>query len=99
MRTLHVTHRLPPDGVGGVERYVASVSAELAARGCEVAILTRSPSRWPRQPTLVEDVSNDAVRVFRMCGAGVRLENFLVGSARTEQLAGRVLESLRPDVV
>jgi glycosyltransferase involved in cell wall biosynthesis len=96
---MHVAHRLPPDGVGGVERYVESVAGELAAHGCEVAILTRSPRRWPRRPTLVEDASTSAVRVFRMRGAGVRLENFLVGSARTEQLAGRVLSTLHPEIV
>jgi glycosyltransferase involved in cell wall biosynthesis len=99
MKTLHVTHRLPPDGVGGVEQYVQSVASELAARGCEIAILTRSPRRWPRRPKLVEDASGSPVRVFRMRGAGVRLENFLVGSARTEHLAERVLSTLRPDVV
>jgi glycosyltransferase involved in cell wall biosynthesis len=99
MKVLHIAHRLPPDGVGGVERYVESVTRELAAQGCEVAILARSPRRWPRRSTLVEDASISAVRIFRMRGAGVRLENFLVGSARTEQLAGHVLSTLRPEVV
>src|SRR5437867_725131 len=99
MRILHVTHRLPPDGVGGVERYVQTVAAELAAQGCEAAILTRSPCRWPRRPVLIQDAPSAEVRVFRMRGAGVRLENFLVASARTEELAERVLSILQPEVV
>src|SRR5262245_45009062 len=99
MKTLLVTHRLPPDGIGGVERHVESVAAELAAQGCDVAILTRSPRRWPRRLKLVEDASTSPVRVLRMAGAGLRLESFLVGSAQTEALAERVFSQLRPDVV
>jgi glycosyltransferase involved in cell wall biosynthesis len=94
MRVLLVTHRFPPDGVGGVERYVERLAAGLAAAGDEVTVLARQPRRFPRRPALTRDSD-----VWRITGSGVRLEEFLVGSERTEQLFTEVCDEVRPEVV
>lgn len=94
MRVLLVTHRYPPDGIGGVERYVERLAGELLAVGDEVTIVTRSPRRWPRRPTLHRQRN-----VARIVGAGVRLEQFLVGAERVEHILDDLLASLRPEVV
>jgi len=94
MRVLLVTHRFPPDGVGGVERYVERLAAGLTAAGDEVTVLARQPRRFPRRPALTRDAD-----AWRITGSGVRLEEFLVGSERTEQLFSEVCNEVDPEVV
>lgn len=94
MRILLVTHRFPPDGVGGVERHVERLATELRSAGEEVSVLTRTPKRFPRQARL--EYLNGAERIV---GAGVRVDNFLVGARRTENLFAEHIQELDPDVV
>jgi glycosyltransferase involved in cell wall biosynthesis len=94
VNVLLVTHRYPPHGIGGVERYVQTVAAGLAARGDEVTVLTRTPTRWPRRPRL-----RSRGHLVEIVGAGVRLEQFLVGATDSERLLERIVGHLQPDVV
>ena len=94
MNVLLVTHRYPPYGIGGVERYVERVAAGLTARGDNVKVLTRTPTHWPRRPRL-----RSRGHVSEIVGAGVRLEQFLVGATDSEVLLERFVHRLRPDVV
>jgi hypothetical protein len=45
MRVLLVSHRFPPDDVGGVERYTQDLAAELVRVGDSVTIVTRRSER------------------------------------------------------
>src|SRR5438132_1545051 len=94
MRVLLVTHRYPPDGVGGIERYVESLRAELITAGDDVSVLTRTPTHWPRRPVLRHDNG-----VFRIVGSGVRFDAPWTHGPRLESLLARVLAKSTPDVV
>jgi glycosyltransferase involved in cell wall biosynthesis len=98
MRILLVTHRYPPDGVGGIERYVESTAAELVAGGDDVTVLTRRPTHWPRTPRLRDDEAAGP-RVLRIDGSGVRLADPLAQYQALERLFQHVLDNVRPDVV
>jgi glycosyltransferase involved in cell wall biosynthesis len=98
MRVLLVTHRYPPDGVGGIERYVQSTAAELAARGDDVTVLTRRPTHLPRRPRL-RAAEGAAPRVLRIDGSGVRLDDPLARDDLLETLFLQVLDEVRPDIV
>ena len=69
MNVVLVTHRYPPDGVGGVERYVEGLRRELIECGDRVAVLTRTPTHWPRSPQL-----RSVGDLHRVIGSGVRLD-------------------------
>ena len=94
MRVLLVTHRYPPDGIGGVERYVEALRAALVVSGDVVEVLTRTPRHFPRRPRLVRDQD-----VLRIVGSGVRLREFLIGHDAVERAFSSVLEEVRPDIV
>lgn len=89
-----VTHRYPPDGVGGVERYVERLGKALGERGDNVTVLTRTPAHLPRRPRLDREHG-----VYRIVGSGVRLREFLVEHALVEAAFETVLRETRPDVV
>jgi glycosyltransferase involved in cell wall biosynthesis len=94
MNVLLVTHRFPPDGVGGVERYVESLAAELRTLGDRVRILTRTPAHWPRRPQLRR--TDD---VFRIVGSGVRLDEPGAHADTLARLQERVIAATSPTVV
>lgn len=94
MRVLLVTHRYPPDGVGGVERYVEKLRAALEGYGDDVEVLTRTPRHFPRRPRLVRDGA-----ALRIVGSGVRLREFLVGHDAVEHAFASVLEQVKPEIV
>lgn len=98
MRVLLLTHRYPPDGIGGVERYVESVAAGLAAAGDEVTVLTRRPTHFPRRPSMgTARTAGEHVLVIE--GSGVRLDDPLARHTRLEQLFSEVLTAAQPEVV
>jgi glycosyltransferase involved in cell wall biosynthesis len=94
VNVLLVTHRYPPDGVGGVERYVESLYGELTRAGDSVAVLTRTPTHWPRRPRVRR--SGD---IFRIVGSGVRLDEPLAHARVLEHIQKRVLADTCPEVV
>jgi glycosyltransferase involved in cell wall biosynthesis len=94
VRVLLVTHRYPPDGIGGVERYVERLRAALELAGDDVEVLTRTPRRFPRRPRLVQDAG-----ALRIVGSGVRLREFLVGHDDVERAFAAALERTSPEIV
>jgi glycosyltransferase involved in cell wall biosynthesis len=97
VRVLCVTHRYPPDGIGGVERYVERLAASLLAHGDAAAVLTRTPLPRPARPALVEEPA--PVPVYRLVGGKIRLDDFLQHEAHLDRLATIVLLRGWPDVV
>jgi glycosyltransferase involved in cell wall biosynthesis len=94
VNVLLVTHRYPPDGVGGVERYVESLCGELRQVGDRVAVLTRTPTHWPRRPRL-----RAADGIFRIVGSGVRLDQPLAHARALDRMQERVLDEVAPEIV
>ena len=93
MRVLQVHWAFPPT-TGGVESHVADLSAGLAARGCDVTVLTGEPApeTWPGVTVLRSDL--------------LELGAIRAGLPRDDGYARAVLEDLdrvvrrtRPDVV
>lgn len=99
MRVCLVTHRYPPDGVAGVERYTQTLAAELVKAGDTVSIVTRRPLGSPPQPETVCEQLPDGTPVYRFAGGKVLLNRFLIHSERLEQLFEAVLAEAAPDVV
>lgn len=89
-----VTHRYPPDGVGGVERYVEALKRELVELGDNVEVLTRTPTHWPRRPKL-----RSLGGVHRVIGSGVRLDKPFKHQRLLADLMTQVLTTTAPDVV
>jgi glycosyltransferase involved in cell wall biosynthesis len=94
VNVLLVTHRYPPEGVGGVERYTERLALELRRRGGRADVLARTPRRLPRRPKLERQDG-----VYRIVGSGVRLREFLLEHEATERAFSEVLAETRPDVV
>jgi glycosyltransferase involved in cell wall biosynthesis len=93
MRVLQVHWTFPPT-TGGVESHVADLSAGLAARGCQVTVLTGEPA--PEQRLGVTHVRSEVLDLRRIrAGLGA------TGSYRQAVLRDmqHVLTSVRPDVV
>jgi glycosyltransferase involved in cell wall biosynthesis len=98
MNVLLLTHRYPPDGIGGIERYTESIAAGLTAAGDRVTVLTRRPAHLPRRPRTVADARED-VRVLRVEGSGVRYHDPLARHEQTEQSLLRALVESEADIV
>jgi glycosyltransferase involved in cell wall biosynthesis len=99
MRVVLVTHRYPPDGLAGVERYTQTLAAELVKAGDAVAVVTRRPLASPPQPETVREQLPDGTTVYRLAGGRVLLNRFLVHHERLEQLFEAALAEAAPDVV
>lgn len=98
VRVLLVSHRFPPDGVGGVERYTETLAGELERRDHDVSILTRRTGRSGVLETQRE-LRSDGVRVHRLSGGDVRLDNFLLHFDQLERLFALALVEEAPQVV
>jgi glycosyltransferase involved in cell wall biosynthesis len=94
VNVLLVTHRYPPDGVGGVERYVESLYGELTCAGDSVAVLTRTPTHWPRRPRVRRSMD-----IFRIVGSGVHLDEPLAHERTLDRLQERVFDEVAPEIV
>jgi glycosyltransferase involved in cell wall biosynthesis len=100
MRVLLVTHRYPPDGLGGVERYTQALAAELVKAGATVSIVTRRPGSSPPQPRTVRERLPDGTALFAFVGGSkIYMNRFLAHHERLEQLFTAVLAEAAPDVV
>ena len=98
VRVLLVSHRFPPDGVAGVERYTETLAAELKRRDHDVSVVTRRPGRAGVLEQKRER-RRDGVRVHRLSGGDVRLDNFLVHFDQLEELFALALVEEAPQVV
>lgn len=102
MRILQLTDQYFP-AIGGVERHVATLSAELQRRGHTVTVVTLRPGGLP-----AEEIVN-GVRVVRIRGFGQRFPGLYADAARPfhptapdpEAVAAlrRVVQREHPDVV
>jgi glycosyltransferase involved in cell wall biosynthesis len=98
MRILLVTHRFPPEGTAGVERYTSALASELARRGHTVAVLTRRSE--PGNPFIRIDriEREDGVSLFVLAGQMHGLDRFLTQSGRVDLLFRRVLSEFGPEL-
>jgi glycosyltransferase involved in cell wall biosynthesis len=99
MRVLLVSHRFPPDSLGGVERYTQMLAAELANRGDLVSIVTRRFGRTPSVPEMVREQPADGTMVYRFVGGELHPDRFLLHHERLEQLFLDAIIEAAPDVV
>jgi glycosyltransferase involved in cell wall biosynthesis len=99
MRVLLVSHRFPPDSLGGVERYTQMLVAELAAGGDRVSIVTRRFGRTPSAPEMLREQLADGTMVYRFVGGELHPDRFLLHHERLEQLFLDALIEAAPDVV
>jgi len=93
MHVLQIHWAFPPT-TGGVESHVADLSAGLAARGCEVTVLTgeAAPESWPG----VTVRRTDLLELTRVRGEVVASAEY--GTALREELE-RVVVEVEPDIV
>jgi len=99
LRVLLVTHRYPPEGWAGVERYTQTLATELTRRGHSAIVVTRrlEPSASVRHGR--GEVEGNGVVVHRLVGGDLQLDRFLARSELLERLFEEILASERPDVV
>jgi glycosyltransferase involved in cell wall biosynthesis len=100
MNVLLTTHRLPPDGVAGVERITEDLANGLALRGEAVTVATR---QWSRRERIVRrwkrEVTSTGVRVERLPGVPAPLERAFAEDERVTRDFMQVFAAARPDVV
>jgi glycosyltransferase involved in cell wall biosynthesis len=70
MRVLLVSHRFPPDGIAGVERYTQALAADLRRGGDAVAVVARRWATDPPAPALRRERLSDGAAVYRFVGGG-----------------------------
>jgi glycosyltransferase involved in cell wall biosynthesis len=100
MNVLLTTHRLPPDGVAGVERITEDLANGLVLRGETVTVATR---QWSRRARIVRrwrrEVTSTGVRVERLPGVPAPLERAFAEDERVTRDFMQVVAAARPDVV
>jgi glycosyltransferase involved in cell wall biosynthesis len=100
MNVLLTTHRLPPDGVAGVERITEDLANGLALRGETVTVATR---QWSRRARIVRrwkrEVTSTGVRVERLPGVPAPLERAFAEDERVSRDFLQIFGAARPDVV
>ena len=99
VRVMLVTHRFPPDDLGGVEQYTQSLAAELMQRGDSVSIVTRRTAQeTPNRPVLREQLP-DGAPLFRLFARGNKPERVLDGHDELLRLFTMTLLEVAPEVV
>jgi glycosyltransferase involved in cell wall biosynthesis len=93
MRALHVHWTFPPT-TGGVESHVAHLCAGLAARGCDVTVVTGEPDPepWPGVTVL----STEVLALERLRDGAPRGDRH---EERVRTELARLVDRVRPDVV
>jgi glycosyltransferase involved in cell wall biosynthesis len=99
MRVMLVTHRYPPDGIAGVERYTERLAAALLGEGQTVTVLTRRLLSRPHELELQRERDSRGLLIYRLTGGILDVENFLTDHARLERLFTIALIEAAPDVV
>ncbi len=98
MRILNLVHQYLPERVGGTELYTEAISAEMAARGHEVAVFYRSD----RPERGVERREDGAVTVVAASAGAMSPAQRFLATYRNPPLHesfARFLDDFRPDVV
>src|ERR1051325_5415587 len=99
MRVMVVSHRLPPDGLGGVEQYCLSLASELQKFGdTAVLVARRSHGRFQGSRMGKERLPNGSL-LYRLIGARHRPEQFLSSEQEISRLFLMALIESAPEVV
>ncbi len=98
MNVLLVTHRFPPDGISGVERYTQTLAAELRRGGDQVTVVTRRVTT-DAAPRLLNETLEDGSRIYRIAGPSAGHDRFLANSRWLGDFFGRVVDVAQPDVI
>jgi glycosyltransferase involved in cell wall biosynthesis len=96
MRVVLVSHRFPPDGITGVERYTQTLAAQLVRDGHTVAVVARGEGEGVALPRTVRERLPDGAALYRFVGGVTRAAAL---DRRLEQLFVAVLAEAAPDVV
>ena len=99
MRVLLVSHRFPPDQIGGVERYTQALASDLTKQGDDVSIVARRSEPGRRDALTIRERLRDGTRVYRLAAGAFRYDRFLDQHDRLDQLFGMVMVESMPDVV
>src|SRR5262245_32253655 len=99
MRVLLVSHRFPPDELGGVEHYTHRLAVELVKAGDPVSVVTRKWAASGPEIRTRRERSPDGFTVHRFAGRKVHHELFLADSPRLEELFKAALLEANPEVV
>jgi glycosyltransferase involved in cell wall biosynthesis len=98
MRVLLTAHRLPPDGVAGVERYTMTLARELAGHGDEVSLLARRQGD-SSELRLIRERTPEGLMIQRVVGGRVGPTRFLAEDGRQTGLTAAAFVEAAPDVV
>jgi glycosyltransferase involved in cell wall biosynthesis len=99
MRVLLVSHRFPPDDVGGVERYTQDLAAELVRTGDTVAIATRRSEPGRKDLRMLRERLPDGSSLYRFVAGSVSFEHYLDEHFRLERFFKMAVIESGPDVV
>jgi glycosyltransferase involved in cell wall biosynthesis len=99
MRVLLVSHRFPPDDVGGVERYTQGLAAELSRSGDGVAIFARRSVTGRKDVRFLRERLLDGTSLYRLIAGNFSFDHFLENHQRLEQAFMVALMESCPDVV
>jgi glycosyltransferase involved in cell wall biosynthesis len=99
MRSLLVSHRFPPDGLGGVERYTQALAADLVEAGDSVSIMTRRTQHGRKDFDILRERLPDGTPLFRIVAGDLRFDHFLESHERLDQMFTRATIEASPDVV
>jgi glycosyltransferase involved in cell wall biosynthesis len=97
LRVMLVSHRFPPDALGGVERYTEKLSESLLALDKSVAVLTRRPD--PGALRREVELRRSGLPVHVIAGVAPPRERFLSELEGGEQLVREALAECDPEVV
>src|SRR4051794_13703940 len=98
-RVLLVTHRFPPDAVGGVELYTQTLAEELVRSGDVVAVVSARPDHLRPRPEPRVELHQAGMPVYRIVGGPDLRRSFMSGTNQFDALFEQVLAEFEPDVV
>jgi glycosyltransferase involved in cell wall biosynthesis len=99
VRVLLVSHRFPPDDVGGVERYTEGLAASLTSNGDRVSILARRSIRGCKEIRMQRERLADGTALYRLVAGSFSFEHFLDNHERLERMFTMAILESSPEVV
>jgi glycosyltransferase involved in cell wall biosynthesis len=99
MRTMIVSHRLPPEGLGGVEQYSMSLARELQRCGDTVSLVARMPQSKASGRRMLKERLPEGAVLYRLAGPRHNPEHFLSGQEEVGRLFLMAASEFAPDVV
>src|SRR5947207_2404494 len=99
MRVMLVSHRFPPDDIGGLERYTESLAAELVRRGDSVSVVARRWGAAKNETRLVRERLPDGSQLYRLAAGPYRPAGTPEADPKLEQLFLMAALEAAPEVV